>query len=187
VRNCGTSIVLYLIEMVKQSLFISFILCLYSCDNNDVKPEKKVFNEFVFSQAALHENYSLKFTQSDTFFIEKRFPEPVMRFYALLSDSIRMKLNTQLTTLNLTRFAKLYRQENLEDGVSYKFHLRNDKVVKTVGVYGKEAPMGLYPFAEWLDSIAKTVVMFPLNRQIDFGDLSGINVLPVPPPPKMKN
>jgi len=173
--------------MNRQFLLLSLTLCFYSCGNKNIEKRIKSFDEFIFSQSALHENYSLKFTKSDTLFLEERFPEPSKQFYAFVSDSIRRKLNFILDTLNIARFDTAYLQENLQDGVSYKFYLRNDSFTKTVGVYGYEVPKELYSFSLLLDSFAKTVIRYPIVREIDFGDLSGINPPPAPPPPKMEH
>jgi len=89
-----------------------------------------------------------------------------------------------LDTLNLGRFDTMYIQESLADGVFYKFYLQNDTLVKAISIYGYKAPEVIYPFAEWLDSFAKTVTKYPINRKVSFGDLTGVNPPSVPPPTK---
>jgi hypothetical protein len=135
----------------------------------------------------MHENYSVKCTRSDTVFLEERFPEPIKRYFALLNDTLRKKLNFILDTLDLTRFDTSYIQQNIQDGAFLKFYLRSDTIEKTISIYGQEAPPSFYPVAEWLDSLTKTLTRHPTNRQVDFGDLSGVNPPSAPPPPKLND
>jgi hypothetical protein len=135
----------------------------------------------------MYENYSVKFTRSDTIFLEERFPEPTKQYFALLNDTVRKKLNFILDTLNLTRFDSSYIQDNLQDGAIIKFHLKSDTIDKTISIYGHEAPPSFYPVAQWLDSLTKVLTKHPIKRQVDFGDLSGVNPPPAPPPPKLND
>lgn len=133
----------------------------------------------------MQQNYSMKFTKSDTLYLEERFPKPVKRFWALVPDSVKMKLNTFLDTLELVKFDTAYIQSYLEDGVSYKFYLHNDTLKKTINIYGHEAPKELYLFAQWLDHFVGTTAKHPSNKEVDFGDLSGIIVPSPPSPPRV--
>lgn len=146
------------------------------------KQKHNTFNEFIFSQSALFENYSLKFTESDTLFMEVRFPKPAKRFYAILTEGTIDKLTSMIDTLNLKEPHSLYVQDNLQDGISLKFYFRSSGLTKTIGVYGNEAPTEIYTLTHRLDSLAKSVRKYPYHKKIDFGDLSGI-VIPLPPPP----
>jgi len=148
--------------------------------SNSVKRKHNIFDEFIFSQSGLYENYSLKFTKSDTMFMEVRFPEPSTRFYTILPKSTLNKLDSILGTFNLKRFDSLYEQDNLQDGLSLKFYFRSSTLTKTIGVYGNEAPKEIYTLAERVDGLAKSVKKYPYDKKVDFGDLSGI-VLPPPP------
>lgn len=174
-------------EMIKPLLLLSLLFCLCACDSEKDSQPTAVFNEFVFSQSGMYENYSIKFTKSDTVFLEERFPEPSKRYFALLNDTLLKNLNFILDTLNLERFDNSYIQENLQDGVFIKFHLRSDSMNKTIGIYGHEAPPSFYPVAKWLDNLTKTLTKHPTTKSIDFGDLSGINPPPAPPPPKLEH
>ena len=171
--------------MIKPLILLSLLYCLCSCANHTDKQPAAAFNDFVFSLSALHENYSVKFTRSDTAFLEERFPEPTKRYFALLNDSVRKKLNFILDTLNLAKFDTAYIQDNLEDGTFIKFRLQADTIRKTISIYGHEAPSSIYPLAKWLDSVVNTLTKHPTTKQIDFGDLSGVNPPPAPPPPRL--
>lgn len=186
-RNCGISVILYLNEMIKPLLLLCIFFCLCSCGIKSDNQTSASFNEFVFSLSAMYENYSVKFTRSDTIFLEERFPEPTKRYFALLNDTVRKRLNFILDTLNLKGFDTSYIQENLEDGAFIKFHLRSDTIEKTISIYGKDAPPSFYTVAQCLDSLTKALTKHPTARQVDFGDLSGVNPPPAPLPPKLND
>ena len=97
---------------------ISFLLFLFLGCKKDGKNQFQ-FDSLIFSYAGLHHDNSLKFTNSDTVFMQRRFPEPIENFYAIIPADKKIKLNKQLRSLNLNKFESDYAQNNLCDGGSY--------------------------------------------------------------------
>ncbi|WP_428230879.1 hypothetical protein [Flavobacterium sp.] len=164
-------------------IFISSILLFISCSKKEETKEFP-FESFIFSYAGLHHDNSLKFTNSDTVFMQRRFPKPTENFYAIIPADKKIKLNKHLRSLNLNKFESDYAQDNLCDGGSYLINASTKGKNKSIFIYGGIAPKELYNCADSLMSLKENLKFVPTKQIIDFGDLGPI--LPPPPPPPLK-
>lgn len=163
-------------------IFISFVLLFISCSKKE--PVKEFpFDSFIFSYAGLHHDNSLKFSNSDTVFMQRRFPEPTQNFYAIIQTDKKFKLNKHLRSLNLNKFESDYAQDNLCDGGSYLINASMNGKNKSIYIYGGIAPKELYNYADSLISFKEILKFIPTKQIIDFGDLGPILPPPPPPPP----
>lgn len=164
---------------------ISFLLFLFLGCKKDGKNQFQ-FDSLIFSYAGLHHDNSLKFTNSDTVFMQRRFPEPIENFYAIIPADKKIKLNKQLRSLNLNKFESDYAQNNLCDGGSYLINASINGKNKSIFIYGGIAPKELYNYADSLMSFKEILKFVPTKQIIDFGDLGPI-LPPPPPPPPLKD
>jgi hypothetical protein len=170
--------------MKAKNLYIVLALLIISCSK---KEELKPFplESLIFSYAGLHHDNSIKFTKSDTVYLQKRFPEPKENFYAILNKSEKIELNKLMSLLNYKKYDSVYEQENLYDANSYLLNISENKKNKWIFIYGDKAPKELYNYIDSLGKF-KTKLKFIKTKQIiDFGDLKYI--LPPPPPPPKKD
>lgn len=161
-------------------VLISFALLFFLSCKKDEKNQFP-FDSFIFSYAGLHHNNSLKFTNSDTVFMQRRFPEPTENFYAIIPADKKIMLNKHFRSLNFNKFESEYVQENLCDGGSYLLNFHRKGKNKSIFIYGGIAPKELYNYADSLMSFKEILKFIPTKQIIDFGDL--IPILPPPPPP----
>lgn len=168
--------------MKKNILLIGILFIFFGCKKEEVT--KFPFDSFIFSYAGLHHDNSLKFTSSDTVFMQRRFPKPKQNYYSIIPNDKKIKLNKYFQTLNLKKFKSEYTQENLCDGASYLMNISSNGKNKSVFIYGHTAPKELYNFIDSLSRFKNDLKFIPTKQIIDFGDLSSI--LPPPPPPPLK-
>ena len=162
-------------------IFISSILLVISCSKKEETKEFP-FDSFIFSYAGLHHDNSLKFTNSDTVFMQRRFPEPTENFYAIIPADKKIKLNKHLRSLNLNKFESDYAQDNLCDGGSYLINASINGKNKSIFIYSDVAPQELYNYVDSIMNFKENLKFIPTEKKIDFGDLSPI----LPPPPPLK-
>ena len=155
--------------------FFLFALTAWNCDSHLADKHPK---------CAESENYSIKFTGSDTIFLQSRFPIPKRLYYGIIQTNERKKLDSFLQNINLTSYDTVYFQNNLQDGGNYKFYLRQNSIVNWVLIYGHNGPKPLYEFADWLTALKDQQHFYPTNAAVNFGDLTYIILPPIPPPPK---
>ena len=92
-----------------------FFLCSCNKGTKDLTPN---FKAFIYVNLNLRENNSLKFTGSDTLFLQKRFPEePVGNYIAILNKQDKDSLIKRINKLNLKKYSPNYIQ-NVDDGNS---------------------------------------------------------------------
>lgn len=166
-------------------LFIT--ITAFSCDRPKAEPEKRTFDEFIFSYSEECCSYSLKFTNNDTVFMQRQFPEPKENFFAMTDRKLISTLDSFINAIELSKFDIMYFQNNLHDGGSYKFYLKLDTTITWTFIYGNEAPKPLYQFGDWLRSLKEQFEYSSIDRTIDFGDLRYIELPSVPPPPVKEN
>lgn len=163
-------------------IVLSFILLLTSCSKKEIAKEFP-FESLVLAGANLHDIHALKFTKSDTIYLQRIFPEPEENFYAIISANEKIKLNKCFQSLNLRSFDSIYEDENLDDGQSYFITITEKGKTKRTYIYGENAPKELYNYVDSLESITNNLKFIPTKQIIDFGDLSSILPPPPPPPP----
>ena len=167
---------------MKFSTFLFYlVLITASCKNGQIS-KHSTYNDFVFSTSTESDNYSLKFTDSDTIFFEKRFPKPKQLYYAIIQNNDKEKLDSILQKTDFTKYDTVYFQNNLQDGISYKFYLTKKAHVNWVLMYGHTGPKSLYDFADWLTNLKDRQTFHPINGTVDFGNLIYIILPPIPPP-----
>jgi hypothetical protein len=160
-------------------LFLLTIITLVSCNRKEVNP----FDSFTFSDAGLHHDYSMKFTNSDTIYLQTRFPSSVENYYAIITKEDRKNLNQFIEKLNFKKYDTIYAQENLDDGRSLLFRILNRKENHWIFIYGHNGPKELFEFAKWLTNFKEKQKFKPSSKASDYGNLKYI--LPPPPPPKI--
>lgn len=166
--------------MKVKSIHILFVLLIFlGCKKEKI--EEVQFDSFIISSSGLHHFNSIKFTNSDTIFLQKRFPEPIENFYAIIKPDKKIKLNKYLQSFNVRKFKSEYTQENLCDGGSYLINIYNNGKNRSIFIYGHKAPEELYKFIDSVGQFKNDLKFIPTKQIIDFGDLSSI--LPPPPPP----
>jgi hypothetical protein len=165
------------------NLIFLFIVITIGCDKKNQQKKLNSFDNFVFTNSELYSDYSIKFTNSDTIFLERRFPKPKELSYSIIQREEIEKLDSFLKKNDFKRYDTLYFQNNLQDGASYKFYLTKDTVISWVLIYGNEAPRPLYDFAKWLDNLKNQQTFYQIDTTIDFGNLKYILLPPIPPPP----
>jgi hypothetical protein len=162
-------------------IILSFVSLLLSCSKKETVKEFP-FESLVVTGANLHDIHSVKFTKSDTVYLQRNFPEPKGNFYAIISTNEKIRLNKCLHTLNLRNFDSIYADENLDDGQSYLISSSEKGKIKRTYIHGENAPKQLYSYLDSLESIKNNLKFIPTKQIIDFGDLSSI----LPPPAPLK-
>lgn len=172
---------------MKKFIIVIFI-ALFSCEK---KIEKKdiPFTNFVFSMSAQHSDYSMKFTNSDTVYFEKRFPDPKEYFYSIIQKSDKEFITKIVSQINFSKYDSIYDEykiNHLVDGTGYKFYTENKSKKNWIYIYGHTGPKEFYDFAIFLEHFKEKQQLHPTNKKIDFGNLNHI-LLPEPPEPKIIN
>lgn len=168
--------------MKKGILLVAIVFTFFGCKKEKV--DEFPFDSFIFSYSGENTDNSIKFTKSDTVFLQKRYPTPTENFFAILQGEEKIKLNKYLKTLNFKKFDSVYTQKNLYDAESYLINISINGKSKSIFIYGDRAPEELYNFVDSLGTFKKNLVFLPTNQIIEFGDLGPI--LPPPPPPPIK-
>ena len=163
--------------------FIILVLLLISCTKKE-DINSFSFESFVFSNAGVHHDNSIKFTKSDTVYLQKRFPEPKENFYAVLKKNERNELNKLIRQLDYKIYDSIYDQNNLYDGQSYLLNFSKNKTNKWIFIYEDNAPEKIYIFIKSLGKFKSKLKFISTKKNINFGDLKYI--LPPPPPPPLK-
>jgi hypothetical protein len=160
-----------------------------SCQNKNAK-ENISFTNFVFSMSAQHSDYSMKFTESDTVYFERRFPDPKEHFYCVIKKSEKDSVYKIVDEINFEKYDSIYDEypiNGLVDGTGYKFYVENQGKQKWIYIYGHTAPKELYKFASFFTRLKERQQLHPTNKKIDFGNLNHILLPEPPPPPQLKN
>jgi hypothetical protein len=169
---------------MKLKVLFLFVI-LISCNKKESQKLVPQFDRFIFSAAGDNHNYSIKFTQNDTIYIEKRFPFPKQNYYSILKKNQLDSLNKKLMKLDFSKYKSSYINEQLSDGQAYEFLLRKKTSNKKVIIYGLENPKELYELAHWLTSLKKETKLLPTNKNIEFDSLEHKLIQPPPPPIKI--
>ncbi len=169
--------------MTKYILLFCLLLVIVSCRNVSTTNKKRNFNSFVFSYSALHSDYSLRITESDTVYFIKRFPKPVQTYYSILLPSVKDSILQLISDINFIKYDSIYDQTNLEDGDSYKLVLNTEKNKKWIYIHGYEAPEELYKPIKSIMKIKEGQAYKSIDTIIDFDDLKYISYPSVPAPP----
>jgi len=158
-----------------------------SCHKKTNGTKPTTFDDFIFSYSQLNADYSIKFTNSDTIFLQRRFPRPTELFYSVFSSNDSLKLDSFLKKINFKNYDTVYVQKFLEDGGSYKFVVTKDTTTNWTFIYGDNGPKQLYGFGNWLSNLKDKQNFYPIGTTIDFGNLNYILRPKIPPPPVTEN
>lgn len=174
---------------MKNFIIVILFVIFTSCEKKKV--DKNVsFKNFVFSMSALHSDYSMKFTESDTVYIERRFPNPKEYFYSLISKSEKDTVYKIISEINFKKYDSIYDEypiNRLVDGTGYKFYVENGSQKNWIYIYGHIGPKVFYSFANFFKSLKEKQQLHQIKKKIDFGNLNHILLPEPPPPPKQKN
>ena len=157
-------------------LILSFLcICCESKEENDIQT-------FVFSNAGLYYDYSLKFNSSDTIYYEQRFPSPTQNFYTIVKHEKKDSLFELIQKIDFSKYNSNYSDQSLVDGKAFRFLIVRKGKIDSIFIYGKDGPPLFYKLASTLKVITKQNKLFKLNKKIDFENLN-YKMLPPPPPP----
>src|SRR3954465_5700638 len=101
------------------NLIFLFIVITIGCDKKNQQKKLNSFDSLVFTNSELYSDYSIKFTNSDTIFLERRFPKPKELSYSIIQREEIEPLDSFLKKNDFKRYDTLYFQNNLQDGASY--------------------------------------------------------------------
>jgi hypothetical protein len=163
--------------------FISLVLAL-ACSKKPNEKTENQFKSFVFHAAGEPFCYSIKVTNTDSFYVEQVFPRPKQNFYGILKQEEMDSLNYLLKNLNLFKYDSLYINRNVVDASGYAFFIKKDSIYKSVEIYGSVEPKELYKFANWIMNLKKRVKLYPMTKNIDFDNLEYKPFSSEPPPPR---
>jgi len=164
-------------------LFFLLIL-IFSCSRKNVEKEDIQFKSFIFHASGESFDYSIKITNTDSFYVEKIFPDPKENFYGILKQEEMDSLNYFLKKINLFKYDSLYVNHNMVDASGYAFFIMKDSIYKSVGIYGYDEPKELYSFAKWIKNLKKRIKIYPMTKNINFEKLKYKMFSPPPPPPE---
>jgi hypothetical protein len=165
---------------MKRTIIILIILTQFSCSKN------KSFESFVFSYGSLHSNYSLKFTNSDTIYLEQRFPLPRTTYIGFINEKDKKIVTDFLANTNFSKFEKEYFEENISDPIQLSFSLTKKTTEKNICIIGNDGPKIFYDFAKQINFTKQKQKFKLTEKNIDFGDISCM-IPPPPPPPRNNN
>ncbi len=159
-------------------LILSFI---FGCERT--KNDIQFVDNFVFSYSAMYSDYSMKFTQSDTVYIQKRFPGTTEHFYFIIKESDRHNVLKLANDIKFAKYDSINDQHlvnQLVDGTGYKFYVEKGTKRDWIYIYGDDGPKEFYEFSAVLNSLKEKQTLQKTNKEIDFGNLDHI-LLPEPP------
>jgi hypothetical protein len=173
---------------MKNFIIVILFIIFTSCEKKKAK-ENVSFTNFVFSMSGSHRDYSMKFTESDTVYFEKRFPNPKEYFYSVISKTEKDSVNKIISEIDFKKYDSIYDEypiNRLVDGTGYKFYVENGLQKNSIYIYGHIGPKEFYNFAHFFKSLTERQQFHPTNKKIDFGNLNHILLPDPPPPPKLK-
>jgi len=148
--------------MIKRVLLVGIIFIFFGCKKEEANEFS--FDSFVFSLSGRREANSIKFTKSDTVYLQRRFPEPTENFYAIIQNDEKIKLNKYLQSLNFKKFKSLYAQENVCDAGTCLINFSNNGKSNSILIYGGIAPKELYTFIDSLVTFKKNLNFLPTKK-----------------------
>ena len=163
---------------MQRALLLIIMLGLISCTK---KNEADNFDMFVFSASGEPEDYSLKFTPSDTVYMQRRYPRPEKIFYTLINQAEKDSFNLARIKIDFTKYDSIYFQQNMVDGETIKFYSITKGKSSSILFYGHKAPKELYDYDDWFIRFKETHKFHATLSKQDFGNLHNI-LLPPPPP-----
>jgi hypothetical protein len=169
-----------------KKIFLVFTVAFFSSCDKEREIVAPNFTDFVYVNFNLRQNTSLKFSGTDTLFLQKRFPEePVGNFIAILDKQDRDSLIRKINDLHFEKYKAKYFQEKIEDGNSQVFALNKGKKTKSVFIHGRTCPLEINDFGVWLKRFESKQKFIKTKEYIHFWDLGNL-VAPPPPPPVVK-
>ena len=173
--------------MRMKTIIFFLTLLLFACQKESKKAESLKY--FVFSKSAEASDYSIKFSENDTVFLERRFPTPRQHFYFIIEKRDKDIINKLVNEIQFSKYDSIYVEythNHLVDGVGYKFYLQKDTLKNWVLIYGNIGPKEFYDFADLIETLKQKQMLFLTDKQVEFGNLDHI-LLPEPPPDPTKN
>lgn len=190
--------IVYICRKLSQFMRI-FVVILYFLTFVGCQGKKEIpFDTFDFAESSTFaENFSMKFTQSDTIFIKYhglyahseffqnkneswKNVETKVTYYGLLQKEDRQVLFDSITKIDFKKFNDEY-LECHPDGGSGEFVFQKGDFKKTITFcYGIHVPKDLYRLSNLIGEIKRKTKLLPTNKQVDFK----ADVSPSPPPPR---
>lgn len=142
--------------------------------------KKKTFDEFDFSFGNTFEtNFSIKFNYSnDSVYIRQNWsandindkikaPKSETNYISIINNEQRKKLDSFVSHINFKKFDTIY-HESYADGESYKFHIKQNGIEKTIGIHSHNIPKELENFAYWIYETKKSLKLTETSENFDF-------------------
>ena len=168
-----------------KNIFSFIIICFFYSCNKKAQVIIPNFKSFIFVDLNLQENTSVKFTGKDTLYIQKRLPDiPVENYVSVLNNQDRDSLTSRINKLNLEKNKSIYAQTDSDN--TQVFILNKNKKTKSVCIIGKNGPIEINRFGDWLNKFTAKHKRIKTKEDKDFWDLE--NSVPPPfPPSKLKH
>jgi hypothetical protein len=183
VKNCNYE--LYIIMRTLSILYILVVSFLLNSCNEKIKNEKiNSIKTFVFSNAGMSYDYSLKLNTSDTIFKETRFPFPEKSEYGIINKVDKDSLFEFLEKIDFSKYKHRYENQNSQHGQGYRYIIKRKNKVDSVYVYDHDAPEKFYVIGKKIKILMDKIKFKKLNTKIDFENL---NYKMLPPPPTIEN
>ncbi|MGK4568188.1 hypothetical protein [Flavobacterium sp. 3HN19-14] len=164
-------------DMKQLLIFLSFFLA--CCKSNEKEHNIKTF---IFSNASMHSDYSLKLNSSDTIYFEDRFEYPKGNYYAILKSGEKDSIFNQLEKIDFRKYLSDYSDDHLSDGTAFRLLVVKANKIDSIFVYGDKVTNVFYNVASILRTFKKQKKFLRLDKNIDFENLN-YKMLPPPPPP----
>lgn len=164
--------------VMRATLLTLFCFLLTFCD--DRKQRKHQFQYFEF----YHDNtwntaFSLKFTQSDTFFERQHFTsrrhsaedtavESNASYVGQLTESQTNTLDSFVRVIDWVIYDTAYEDGGLQDGSTFRFFIRNDSLSKVIHIYGDSAPVELLRLGRWIADVKAKAKLQRVDSVIAF-------------------
>lgn len=147
-------------------LYIAFLLLFVSCKKEKVR----LHEDFVFSYAGEQNLKVYKFT-GDTVFVSHSYPARVKAYFYLIDDYEKNKINEYLDTIKGNNFKKEYINDDVVDGLYYRFEFLKSKKRVYVQNFESEEIKTLTDFTNYLINLSnRKKEIEHSNLKIDFGN-----------------
>ncbi len=134
--------------------FLIVSLIFQSCSEPSTKAEKLNYKlTFDYMLPVRGISYSLKLNSSDTVYIKDTSPSLQLdtSYIALLNHAERIKLDSLITHLALSKLDTLYDSHD-NDGEEYKLTILKNDSVKNIYVHSSQIPSTLNELLVWLEN-----------------------------------
>jgi hypothetical protein len=160
---------------MKASYTIFFLFFLYSCQNLNELPKKKPFTslELTYFLLLRHEFFSIRFSDSDTCYIQQYYPSDINglsegTYYSVLKNLDRKRLDSILNCIDFKQYDSSYNDQGYFDGDKFEINFRKDSVNKTVYVCNNFQPKKLRELTKYILNLKKQIKHIQIDTSLKF-------------------